>query len=214
MLKQKILNKTAILGVIGLGYVGLSLAYEKAKAGYLVVCFDVQPHKVNMVNAGINYIGDIINEDFIAIMKSGKLMATSDFSCIANIDCVSICVPTPLDKYRQPDIGYVKSSVETVAKYLHKDMLVLLESTTYPDITHELVKPILEATGLICGQDFYLAFSPERIDPSNLMHKTKNTPKVVCGVTYNCTEIAVAMYEAILEEPVIAEMGKYYDKVL
>jgi UDP-N-acetyl-D-glucosamine dehydrogenase len=215
LLKQKIINKTAILGVIGLGYVGLPLAVEKAKAGYQVIGFDVQPHKVDMVNAGINYIGDVVNEDLASIVKSGKLTATSDFSQIGKLDCVSICVPTPLDKHRQPDIGYVKSSSETVAKYLHKDMLVVLESTTYPGTTQELVKPILETTGLFCGQDFYLAFSPERVDPGNLLYKTKNTPRVVGGITHNCTDIAAAMYESVLEAPVfratspaIAEMEK------
>lgn len=215
MLKQKILNKSAILGVIGLGYVGLPLAVEKAKAGYKVIGFDVQPQKVEMVNAGINYIGDVVNEDLAAIVKSRNLSATSDFSKIAELDCVSICVPTPLDKHQQPDISYVKSSAETVARYLHKDMLVVLESTTYPGTTEELIKPILETTGLKCGKDFYLVFSPERVDPGNLLYKTKNTPKVVGGITPDCTDIAAAMYESVLEAPVfrasspaIAEMEK------
>lgn len=215
MVKQKILNKTATLGVIGLGYVGLPLAVEKAKAGYKVIGFDVQPQKVEMVNAGKNYIGDVVNEDLAAIVKSGKLSATSDFSKISELDCVSICVPTPLDKHQQPDISYVKNSAETVAKYLHQDMLVVLESTTYPGTTEELIKPILENTGLKCGKDFYLAFSPERVDPGNLLYKTKNTPKVVGGITPECTDIAAAMYESVLEAPVfrasspaIAEMEK------
>ena len=186
MLKQKILNKTAILGVIGLGYVGLPLAVEKAKAGYKVIGFDLQQQKVAMVNNGVNYIGDVVNEDLSAIVKSGMLVATMDFSKIAELDCVSICVPTPLDKHQQPDISYVKSSAETVAKYLHKDMLVVLESTTYPGTTEELIKPILEADGFKCGKDFYLAFSPERVDPGNLLYKTKNTPKVVGGITPKC----------------------------
>jgi len=215
MLKQKLQSKTATLGVIGLGYVGLPLAVEKAKVGYKVIGFDVQPQKVEMVNAGKNYIGDVVNEDLAAIVKSGKLSATSDFSRIAELDCVSICVPTPLDKHQQPDISYVKSSTETVARYLHKDMLVVLESTTYPGTTEELIKPILESTGLKCGKDFYLAFSPERVDPGNLLYKTKNTPKVVGGITPECTDIAAAMYESVLEAPVfrasspaIAEMEK------
>lgn len=215
MLKQKIVTKTAVCGVIGLGYVGLPLAVEKAKAGYKVIGFDVQSQKVKMVNAGKNYIGDVVNEDVAAIVKSGKLTATSDFSKIAELDCISICVPTPLDKHQQPDISYVKSSAETVAKYLHQNMLVVLESTTYPGTTEELVKPILEATGLVCGRDFYLAFSPERVDPGNLLYKTKNTPKVVGGITPECTDIAAAMYENVLEAPVfrasspaIAEMEK------
>ena len=159
-LKTKVSGKTAVLGVIGLGYVGLPLAVEKAKAGYKVIGFDIQPQKVDMVNQGINYIGDVVDEDLAAIVEAGMLTATSDFSRIAELDCVSICVPTPLDLYQQPDISYVKSSTETVAKYMHKDMLIVLESTTYPGTTEELLKPILESTGLKCGEDFYLAFSP------------------------------------------------------
>jgi UDP-N-acetyl-D-glucosamine dehydrogenase len=215
LLINKLKNKTAILGVIGLGYVGLPLAVEKAKAGYKVIGFDVQSHKVDMVNAGKNYIGDVVNEDLASLVKCGSLSATSDFSKIAGLDCVSICVPTPLDGHQQPDISYVKSSAETVAKYLHQDMLVVLESTTYPGTTEELLKPILEATGLKCGQDFYLAFSPERVDPGNLLYKTKNTPKVIGGITPKCTAIAATMYENVLEAPVfrasspaIAEMEK------
>ena len=214
-IKQMIEKKEAILGVIGLGYVGLPLAVEKAKAGYKVIGFDLQQQKVVMVNNGVNYIGDVVNEDLSAIVKSGMLVATSDFSKIAGLDCVSICVPTPLDKHQQPDISYVKSSAETVAKYLHKEMLVVLESTTYPGTTEELIKPILEADGLKCGKDFYLAFSPERVDPGNLLYKIKNTPKVVGGITPKCTDIAAALYENILEAPVfkasspaVAEMEK------
>ncbi len=215
-LKQKIQNKTATLGVCGLGYVGLPLAVEKAKAGFKVVGFDVQKAKVDMVNAGKNYIGDVVNEDLAAIVASGNLRATTDFASVASCDCVCIAVPTPLDKHQEPDISYVKSSTESIAPYLHKDMLVVLESTTYPGTTEELLKPILEkASGLKCGEDFYLAFSPERVDPGNLIYKTKNTPKVVGGCTPACTDIAATMYEAVLEAPVhrvsspaIAEMEK------
>jgi len=204
-----------ILGVIGLGYVGLPLAVEKAKAGFKTIGFDVQKKKVDMVNAGQNYIGDVVNEDLAALVKSGKLQATSDFAEVASCDCVCICVPTPLDKHQQPDISYVKASAESIVPHMHKGMLVVLESTTYPGTTEELLKPILEQSGLKCGTDFYLAFSPERVDPGNLIYKTKNTPKVVGGVTPECTEIAAAMYEAVLEAPVhrvsspaVAEMEK------
>jgi len=204
-----------ILGVIGLGYVGLPLAVEKAKAGFKTIGFDVQKKKVDMVNAGQNYIGDVVNEDLAALVKSGKLRATSDFAEVASCDCVCICVPTPLDKHQQPDISYVKASAESIVPHMHKGMLVVLESTTYPGTTEELLKPILEQSGLKCGTDFYLAFSPERVDPGNLIYKTKNTPKVVGGVTPECTEIAAAMYEAVLEAPVhrvsspaVAEMEK------
>ncbi len=215
-LKEKIQNKTATLGVCGLGYVGLPLAVEKAKAGFKVVGFDVQKAKVDMVNAGHNYIGDVVNEDLAAIVASGNLRATSDFATVASCDCVCIAVPTPLDKHQEPDISYVKASTESIAPYLHKDMLIVLESTTYPGTTEELLKPILEkASGLKCGEDFYLAFSPERVDPGNLIYKTKNTPKVVGGCTPACTDVAATMYEAVLEAPVhrvscpaVAEMEK------
>ncbi len=196
---RKLEDKTAILGVIGLGYVGLPLAVEKAKAGYNVIGFDIQPQKVDMVNKGINYIGDVVDEDLVELVKIGKFSASADFSKINELDAVSICVPTPLDRYQQPNITYVKNTAETIAKYMHKDMLIVLESTTYPGTTEELLKPILESTGLKCGEDFYLAFSPERVDPGNLKYNTKNTPKVVGGVTSVCTEVAAILYENILE---------------
>ena len=214
-LKEKIKTKTATLGVVGLGYVGLPLAVEKAKAGFQVIGFDVQSAKVDMVNAGHNYIGDVVNEDLKQIVASGLLRATTDFASVAACDCVCIAVPTPLDKHQEPDISYVRSSVESIAKHMHKDMLIVLESTTYPGTTEELLKPILERSGLKCGEDFYLAFSPERVDPGNLRFKTKNTPKVVGGCTPTCTDIAATMYEMVLEAPVhrvscpaVAEMEK------
>ena len=214
-LKEKLLAREATLGVIGLGYVGLPLAVEKAKAGFKVIGFDVQKEKVDMVNAGHNYIGDVVNEDLKALVDAGMLAATTDFADAARCDCVCICVPTPLDAHQQPDISYVRSSTESLTPYVHKDMLVVLESTTYPGTTEELVRPILERSGLKCGVDFYLAFSPERVDPGNLIYKTKNTPKVVGGCTPECTEVAAVMYEAVLEAPVykvsspaIAEMEK------
>jgi len=215
MIKEKLLNKTATLGVVGLGYVGLPLAVEKAKAGFKTIGFDIQKSKVDMVNAGTNYIGDVVNEDLEEIVKSGLLSATMDFAQVASADCVAICVPTPLDAYQQPDITYVKASAESIVPYMHKDMLIVLESTTYPGTTEELLKPILEKSGLKCGVDFHLAFSPERVDPGNLIYKTKNTPKVVGGITPECTDVAAAMYEAILEAPIhrvsspaVAEMEK------
>lgn len=208
-------SKKAILGVIGLGYVGLPLAVEKSKAGYKTIGFDVQKEKVDMVNNGVNYIGDVVNEDLTAIVNSGYLVATEDFSRVAEADAICICVPTPLDEYQQPDISYVQASAESIVKYLRPGMLIVLESTTYPGTTEELLKPILESTGLKVGEDFFLAFSPERVDPGNLKFKTKNTPKVVGGVTPQCTEVAATMYENILEAPVhkvsspaVAEMEK------
>ena len=155
-----------------------------------------------MVNEGHNYIGDVVNEDLEAIVNSGLLVATTDFAQVASADCVCIAVPTPLDEYQQPDTSYIEASAESIVPYMHKDMLIVLESTTYPGTTEQLLKPILEKSGLVCGVDFYLAFSPERVDPGNLIYKTKNTPKVVGGVTPECTEIAAIMYEAILEAPV------------
>ena len=214
-LKEKIQSKTSTMGVVGLGYVGLPLAVEKAKAGFHVIGFDVQKQKVDMVNAGYNYIGDVVNEDLEKIVSSRLLRATENFAEVASCDCVCIAVPTPLDSHQQPDISYVKASSESIVPYLHKDMLIVLESTTYPGTTEELLKPIFESTGLQCGKDFYLAFSPERVDPGNLIYKTKNTPKVVGGCTPECTDIAATMYELILEAPIhrvsspaIAEMEK------
>ncbi len=219
-LKKRLLKKKTVLGVIGLGYVGLPLAVEKAKAGFKTIGFDVQGSKVEMVNAGVNYIGDVVNEDLKEIVDSELLVATTDFSQVASADCVCICVPTPLDEHQQPDISYVKASAESIVPYMHKDMLIVLESTTYPGTTEELLKPIFEKSGLKCGVDFYLAFSPERVDPGNLIYKTKNTPKVVGGVTAKCTEVAAVMYEAILDAPIhkvsspaIAEMEKILENI-
>lgn len=211
----KIKNKTAVVAVVGLGYVGLPLAVEKAKAGYKTIGFDIQEQKVKMVNEAKNYIGDIIEKELAEVVNNGMLRASLDFSIIQDTDCLAVCVPTPLDKYRQPDISYVVKSTEEIAKYLHKGMLVVLESTTYPGTTEEVVKPILENTGLKCGKDFFLAFSPERVDPGNKTFKTKNTPKVVGGMTGDCTEVAAALYRNVLEgevvevsSPAVAEMEK------
>ncbi|MBX4265954.1 nucleotide sugar dehydrogenase [Clostridium estertheticum] len=211
----KLKNKTARLGVVGLGYVGLPLAVEKARVGYEVIGFDVQDKKVQMVNEGRNYIGDIVDEDLKMLVKTGKLKATTDFSFVKDVDTVCIAVPTPLDLYKQPDLSYVVESTKSVAKYLHRGMLVVLESTTYPGTTEEVLKPILEESGLKCGVDFFLAFSPERIDPGNKQFNTKNTPKVVGGCTKDCTEVAGMLYRSVLEgdilevsSPAVAEMEK------
>jgi len=202
MLRDKIIDRSATVGVIGLGYVGLPLAVEKAKAGFKVIGFDIQESKVKMVNEGHNYIGDVVNADLEKIVSDGHLRATVDFDELSDCDVVAICVPTPLDIYKQPDLTYVINSTKDVAKRLHKDMLVVLESTTYPGTTEDVMKPILEETGLVCGKDFYLAFSPERVDPGNLRFKTKNTPKVVGGVGPESTEVARLLYESVLEAEV------------
>lgn len=214
-LYKRVMDRTAKIGVVGLGYVGLPLAVEKAKAGYTVIGFDVQSSKVDAVNAGHNYIGDVVDTELAKLVKEKRLQATEDFSFIKDVDTVAICVPTPLDKYMQPDISYVVNSTKSIAEHIHKGMLVVLESTTYPGTTEEIVKPILESTGLKCGVDFFLAFSPERVDPGNKKFKTKNTPKVVGGVTETCTEIAAALYRNVLEgeiyqvsSPAVAEMEK------
>ncbi|MEG1821075.1 MAG: NAD(P)-binding domain-containing protein, partial [Malacoplasma sp.] len=155
-LLKKIKNRNISVGVVGLGYVGLPLAVEKAKAGFKTIGFDVQQSKVKMVNAGHNYIGDVIDADLKELVDTGMLLATTDFSFIKNADFIAICVPTPLDAYQQPDISYVKSSAEEIAKHLKKGTMVVLESTTYPGTTEELLKPILEkGSGLVCGEDFY-----------------------------------------------------------
>lgn len=214
-LLDKINNKTAKVGVVGLGYVGLPLAVEKAYAGYQTIGFDVQDNKVNMVNEGKNYIGDVVDETLKKLVEEGSLRATTDFSFVKDVDTICICVPTPLDLYKQPDLSYVVSSTRSVAQYLHKGMLVILESTTYPGTTEEVLKPILEESGLKCGEDFFLAFSPERVDPGNKEFNTKNTPKVVGGCSQDCTEVAAALYRNILEgdihtvsSPAVAEMEK------
>jgi UDP-N-acetyl-D-glucosamine dehydrogenase len=214
-LLQKISSKTAKVGIVGLGYVGLPLAVEFARAGYTTIGFDVQKKKVDSVNAGQNYIGDIVGDTLKREVETGKLRATGDFSFIKEVDAVAICVPTPLDAHQQPDISYVKSSTESVSEYVHSGMLVILESTTYPGTTEELLKPILEKSGLACGKDFYLAFSPERVDPGNKQYKTKNTPKVVGGIGKDATEVAASLYRNVLNggvyevsSPAVAEMEK------
>ncbi|MFR2604670.1 MAG: nucleotide sugar dehydrogenase [Waltera sp.] len=200
LLLDKIARKEIVVGVVGLGYVGLPLAVEKAKAGFKTIGFDVQEEKVNFVNQGHNYIGDVVDSDLVGLVKKGTLSATTDFSFVKEVDFIAICVPTPLDAHQQPDISYVKSSTEAISKYLTKNTMVVLESTTYPGTTEELVKPILEeGSGLKCGRDFYLGFSPERVDPGNLIYKTKNTPKVVGGIGKDATEVIAAMYRAVLE---------------
>ena len=212
----KIQNKTLVMGVCGLGYVGLPLAVDKAKHGFKTIGFDVQQEKVDLVNAGKNYIGDVVDADLTALVSSGMLKATSDFNCVKNVDFIAICVPTPLDKHQQPDISYVRDSVAAISRHLRKGTMVVLESTTYPGTTEELIRPLLEqGSGLKCGEDFYLGFSPERVDPGNLIYKTSNTPKVVGAVGEDAAEVISMVYRAILEgdvhtvsSPAVAEMEK------
>lgn len=215
---EKLKSHTAVIGVVGLGYVGLPLSVEKAKAGFRVIGFDVQQGRVDMVNQAVNYIGDVVDDDLRTIIENKKLIATTDYAFISEVDAVTICVPTPLDSYQQPDTSYVESSTRAIMKYLKPGMLVVLESTTYPGTTEEIVKPILEESGLKCGVDFFLAYSPERVDPGNKHFNTKNTPKVVGGITPLCTDVAATMYRAVLEgeihqvsSPAVAEMEKIYE---
>ena len=189
-LLKKIDSREIVVGVVGLGYVGLPLAVEKAKAGFRTIGFDVQNQKVEAVNAGHNYIGDVVDEDLAELVKSGLLSATTDFSFVQDVDFIAICVPTPLNSHQEPDISYVRESAISISKYLRKGTMVVLESTTYPGTTEELIKPILEeGSGLRCGEDFYLGFSPERVDPGNLVYKTKNTPKVVGAIGEDAVQV-------------------------
>lgn len=212
----KIKNKTLRMGVCGLGYVGLPLAVDKAQHGFHTTGFDVQQKKVDMVNAGENYIGDVVDADLRELVASGMLCATSDFSFVADVDFIAICVPTPLDSHQQPDIRYVRDSAASIARYMKRGTVVVLESTTYPGTTEELICPILEkGSGLVCGEDFYLGFSPERVDPGNLIYKTSNTPKVVGAIGEDAAEVISMVYSAILEgevhtvsSPAVAEMEK------
>ena len=213
---EKIQNKTLTMGVCGLGYVGLPLAVDKARHGFKTIGFDVQQEKVDLVNAGQNYIGDVVDAELAELVQSGMLSATTDFSKVCDVDFIAICVPTPLDKHQQPDISYVRDSTIAISKHLKPGTMVVLESTTYPGTTEELLKPILEqGSGLKCGEDFYLGFSPERVDPGNLVYKTSNTPKVVGAIGDDAAEVISMVYRAILEgdvhtvsSPAVAEMEK------
>ncbi|HCC00944.1 MAG TPA: UDP-N-acetyl-D-glucosamine dehydrogenase [Ruminococcaceae bacterium] len=214
-LKQAIKERTAKIGIIGIGYVGLPLSVEAARAGYDTTGFDVQQKKTDWLNSGHNYIGDVVDKDLADLVKAGRLRGTTNYTGLRDCDCVSICVPTPLDVYQQPDISYVRASAESIAQFAHPGMLVILESTTYPGTTEEIIQPLLEAKGLTVGKDVFLAFSPERVDPGNKQYKTKNTPKVVGGVTPACTDLAASFYDNILEggvcrvsSPKVAEMEK------
>ncbi len=213
-LASKIKAKTARVGVVGLGYVGLPLAVEYAKAGYSVTGIDVQNSKIDSINAGTSYIQDVPTHEVKELVADKKLRATADFSVISELDTINICVPTPLRKTKDPDMAYVVAASEQIAKYAHPGMLVILESTTYPGTTDELVRPMLEKAGVQTGTDLFLCFSPERVDPGNPKFQTRNIPKVVGGTTPACTEMGVLFYSQALETVVpvgstqVAEMVK------
>jgi len=213
-LSKKIESRRAHLGVIGLGYVGLPLAVEFGRAGFQVTGIDIDKRRVHRLERGESYIQDVPTSEVRALVRAGNLKATSDFSVLRRVDAVNVCVPTPLSKQRDPDVSYIVAAANQVATYLHPGMLVILESTTYPGTTDELILPLLTETGMKVGEDFFLAFSPERVDPGNPRFNTRNIPKVVGGVTPVCTEVAVRLYQQRLEQviavssPQVAEMVK------
>ncbi|MGE0446457.1 MAG: nucleotide sugar dehydrogenase [Vicinamibacterales bacterium] len=213
-LKEKLERRSARVGVIGLGYVGLPLAVEFARAGFDVTGFDVDAAKTEAISAGRSYIGDVKSADLAEQVQAGRLRATTDMSRLAEMDAVDICVPTPLRKTKDPDMSFVVAAAEQIARYLHPGMLIVLESTTYPGTTAEVLQPMFEAQGLVVGRDFFLAFSPERVDPANEKFNTRNTPKVVGGTTPACSEVAAALYRTSIDTVVpvsstqVAEMVK------
>jgi len=213
-LLKKIESRRARTGVVGLGYVGLPLLVELAKGGFHATGIDLDTRKIDAIHQGRSYIPDVSTADVQALKNAGKLDATADFSIVAQLDTINICVPTPLRKTKDPDMSYIVSAVEAIGKHLHKGMLIVLVSTTYPGTTEKVVQPLLEATGLKAGTDFFLAFSPERVDPGNPTFQTHNVPKVVGGLTPDCARLAGALYGTAIETIVpvsstrVAEMVK------
>lgn len=213
-LLEKIRSRQARTGVVGLGYVGLPLAVEFAKAGFEVIGIDNNPAKVAAINQGQSYVRDVPAETLRPLVEAGRLRATGSYGALKDLDTVNICVPTPLRKTKDPDLSYIVAACEEIAKFLHPGMLIILESTTYPGTTDELVLPILCKSGMEVGKDFFLCFSPERVDPGNRVYQTANIPKVVGGVTPACSEAGAALYQQALEKVVpvsstqVAEMVK------
>jgi UDP-N-acetyl-D-glucosamine dehydrogenase len=213
-LMRRIEARTARVGVVGLGYVGLPLATEFAQAGFAVTGIDLDPAKLDHINSGRSYIQDVDGKTVSRLVKDGLLSATSDYSVISELDTINICVPTPLRKTKDPDMTYIIAACEAIARHFHPGMLVILESTTYPGTTEEVVLPLLSAAGLVPGRDFFLCFSPERVDPGNPRFQTRNIPKVVGGITPECTEMGTLFYSQALETVVpvrstqVAEMVK------
>jgi len=213
-LATRIERRTARLGVIGLGYVGLPLAVEFGKAGFEVVAIDIDRARVAQLRRGRSYVQDVPHADVRSLVRSGRLRPTMDFGVLRNVDTVNICVPTPLSKQRDPDVSYIVAAAKEVARHVHRGMMVVLESTTYPGTTEELILPLLQESGMKVGRDFFLAFSPERVDPGNPKFTTRNIPKVVGGVTPVCTELACRLYGQRLDRVVpvsstqVAEMVK------
>jgi UDP-N-acetyl-D-glucosamine dehydrogenase len=198
-LLTRITQRTARIGVIGLGYVGLPLAVAWARAGLHVTGIDIDPQRATMCREGISWISDVSSDDLAALVREGRLTATTNMAALAELDAVIICVPTPLNKTKDPDISAVLSALEAIATHLHREQLIVLESTTYPGTTDELILPRLSQTDLTIGVDFFLAFSPERIDPGNKLYGLRNTPKVIAGITPTCLEMAKALYEMVVD---------------
>ena len=201
--KKKINSKEAKLCVIGLGYVGLPLAVEFAKAGFKVTGIDISENRVNKINKGENYIRDINDKELRSLIDLGSLKATTDYSVISEMDAISICVPTPLSKLKDPDVSYIQSSIDEIVNYIHPGLLLVLESTTYPGTTRELILPALLNSGAKVGEDLFLCFSPERIDPGNEHFNIKNTPKVIGGVTEECGNLGAELYKKITDEVIV-----------
>jgi UDP-N-acetyl-D-glucosamine dehydrogenase len=198
-LKKKIRDRSAKVGVVGLGYVGLPLAMEMAREGYQVTGIDLMREKVEAVNSGISYVLDVPSETLLSFVSASKMRATQSLAAVEKLDTLNICVPTPLRKNKDPDLSYVVAAVEAIRNHIRPGQLIILESTTYPGTTKEIVLPILEESGLKVGHDFFLAYSPERVDPGNQTYVTRNIPKVVGGITPRCTEIAVLLYQQFIE---------------
>ncbi|MBA7494025.1 UDP-N-acetyl-D-glucosamine 6-dehydrogenase [subsurface metagenome] len=220
LLERKLKERKAKIAVIGLGYVGLPLAVEQAKAGFTVVGIERKKKRVDMVNQGKNYIPDVINFELERAVKEGKLRVTQDFGVISKVDVICICVPTPLTKNKEPDVQYIQGVTDKLTPYLHKGQLIVLESTTYPGTTEEVILPGLQRKGLKVGEDFYLAYSPERIDPGNKKYRMNNISKVIGGITKRCTHLARILYEQTVKEkvfpvssPGVAEMEKLLENV-
>jgi UDP-N-acetyl-D-glucosamine dehydrogenase len=192
-------RRQILFGIVGLGYVGLPLAVELARAGYRVLGFDVNPDVVEGLNAGRSHVKDVTEAQLPKAMECGRFSATTDMSRLSEPDAISICVPTPLSKFKDPDVSYIVAATEAVKKRLRRGQAIVLESTTYPGTTREILLPALESTGLTVGQDFFLAFSPERVDPGNPSYGTRNTPKVVGGITTDCQRVAVALYQPAID---------------
>lgn len=212
-LKQKIETRKTVAAVIGLGYVGLPLAMEIASAGFQVIGVDRDKNKIAALKEGESYILDVANETLAGAVQQGRFVPTSDFSALRDADTVSICVPTPLSKSRDPDISFILAATEQIRRYLHANQLIVLESTTYPGTTEELILPELESSGLHAGQDLFVAFSPERIDPGNKTFNTRNTPKIVGGVTPQCTEMARIFYSQFIDRVIAVSSSKCAEMV-